>query len=224
MYEFILFDLDNTLLDFDLAEENSLKKVFSKYGIEYNLKNLEDYRNINVSMWAKLEKGEMKKEDVLTKRFDNFFELHGKKIDSNEVEDYFRTSLNTNSQLIEGAVEILKELKKRGKKLYTASNGVYKTQLNRMIESNIYDFFDKHFISEQVGYEKPNELFFKYCFENIENAKKEKMLMIGDRIESDILGAKNFGIDSCHYNRKNISKNENATYTVYKLDELLKII
>ncbi|WP_455257523.1 YjjG family noncanonical pyrimidine nucleotidase [Peptoniphilus asaccharolyticus] len=224
MYEIILIDLDNTILDFNAAEENSIRHLFEIYRIENNRENLEKYRKINVYMWGELEKGNMSKEEILTKRFEEFFKLFGIEVDGKDAEDIFRSHLDRNSQLIDGARELLLSLKQMDKRVYTASNGVYSTQLKRMTDANIYNLFDGHFISEKVGFEKPDKGFFEFCFKNIEGANFQNTIMVGDRIESDINGAKNFGIDSCHFD---IGKNNDvsgATYVINKLTDLLKIV
>lgn len=224
MYKIILIDLDNTILDFNAAEENSIRYLFEIYGVENNRENLEKYRKINVYMWGELEKGNMSKDEILTKRFEEFFKLFGIEVDGKKAEDVFRSHLDRNSQLIDGAFELLLELKKMDKKIYTASNGVYSTQIKRMTDSKIYNLFDGHFISEKVGFEKPDRRFFEYCFKNIDGANLKNMLMVGDRIESDINGAKNFGIDSCYFDRKGTMNGKFATYTISNLTDLLKIV
>lgn len=223
MYENILFDLDNTLLDFDSAEENSIKKVFEIYGVEFNTINLEKYRTINIKMWSELEKGNLTKDEVLTKRFEEFFSLFNILVNPREVENVFRSYLDSNCQLIEGATKLLQELKKSGKRIFTASNGVYNTQIRRMTDSGIIGYFDKHFISEKIGYEKPNVLFFKHCYDNIEGATLNNTIMVGDRVASDIIGAKNFGFDTCYFNRNGNGEKE-ATYNVNELSQIIKII
>lgn len=224
MYKIILIDLDNTILDFNAAEENSIRYLFEIYGVENNRENLEKYRKINVYMWGELEKGNMSKDEILTKRFEEFFKLFGIEVDGKKAEDVFRSHLDRNSQLIDGAFELLLGLKKMDKKIYTASNGVYSTQIKRMTDSKIYNLFDGHFISEKVGFEKPDRRFFEYCFKNIDGANLKNVLMVGDRIESDISGAKNFGIDSCYFDRKGTMNGKFATYTITNLSDLLKIV
>ena len=224
MYEIILLDLDNTIFDFDMAEENALKDVFKLNGLSESRENLEAYRKINVYMWGELEKGNMSKGEILTKRFDEFFKLYNIQVDAEETEKIFRSNLDRNCQLIDGAFELLLDLKKMGKKIYTASNGVYSTQIKRMTDSKIYSLFDGHFISERIGFEKPDRRFFECCFENIDGANLKNVLMVGDRIESDINGAKNFGIDSCYFDRKGTMNGKFATYTISNLTDLLKIV
>lgn len=219
MYENILFDLDDTILDFSYGERQGIQEVFSSENIEFNDENFEKYKKINKELWMSLEKGEIPKNEVLTKRFEEFFKLFGIKVNPQEKENIFRKNINNSYKLIDGAIEILEYLKGKGKKIYTASNGLEYTQMIRMKKSGIYDYFSKHFISEKVGYEKPSTLFFEYCMSNIEGANKQNTIMIGDSLTSDIKGANDYGIDSCYLN---IHKTQDMSMT-YKIDKLLEL-
>lgn len=223
MYDNILFDLDDTLLDFSFGERQGIQEVFSSENIEFNEENFEKYRKINKNLWMSLEKGEISKNEVLTKRFEEFFKLFDIKVNPQEKEDIFRKNINNSYKLIDGAVEILEYLKNKGKKIYTASNGLEYTQMIRMKKSGIYDYFSNHFISEKVGYEKPNTLFFEYCMSNIKGANKQNTIMIGDSLSSDIKGANDYGIDSCYLNIHK-TQDKSMTYKIDKLIELKEII
>ncbi len=103
------------------------------------------------------------------------------------------------------------------------NSSVYDTQIQRLKNAGIYDLFDGMFISEKVGYEKPALPFFEYCFNNIQGFEKEKTIMVGDSISSDIQGAVNAGIDSCLFSRSENPVLSSATYTIRDISELLHI-
>lgn len=224
MYQFILLDLDNTILDFDTTEKNSFKKIIESFSIEFNLEVLSQYKQINTSLWKLLEQGKVTKDTVLNIRFSEFFKLYNIDVDGEKVEMQFRQYLDESSDLVPNAKNTLLELKNRGKKLYTASNGVYSTQIQRLTNAGILDLFDDMFISEKVGYEKPSVHFFKYCLDNIKDIEKDKIIMVGDSISSDIQGALNAGIDSCYYKHNKELDCLNATYTINDISELLEIV
>ena len=102
---------------------------------------------------------------------------------------------------MEGALELLQYL--HGKyRLYVVSNGTLVCQQGRMKNTGITGFFDSHFISQQIGFEKPQKEFFDHCFENIPDFKKEETVIVGDSISADIIGGKNAGIKTVWFNTK----------------------
>ena len=224
MYQFILLDLDNTILDFDLTEKKSLKKIIESFSIEFDLEMLNQYRKINSSLWKLLEQGKVTRDIVLNTRFSEFFKLYNLDVDGKKVEEQFRVYLDESSDLVPNAKNTLIELKRRNKKLYAASNGVYSTQIQRLTNAGIINLFDDVFISEKIGYEKPSKHFFEHCLNTIKDVEIEKVIMVGDSISSDIQGALNAGIDSCYYKyNKNIDCLD-ASYTINDISELLKIV
>lgn len=224
MYDIFLFDLDNTILDFDQAERDSFYNIIASSPLTYDDSLLASYQKINSALWSALEKGQISKEEVLFSRFQRFFESYDISVDGKKVEEAYRSYLNLSSCLIPDAKTILQELKKRGKRIYSASNGVFQTQITRLKNANIYDFFDGHFISEQIGYEKPSPHFFDYCFKNLKTVSKKSILMVGDSPTADVNGAITAGLDVCFYQHKKESQAPNATYTILNLLDLYRFI
>jgi 2-haloacid dehalogenase len=221
MYRIFLLDIDNTLLDFDAAEEQGFIKMIQSYDLEYNDEMLSQYKKMNRHLWDLLEQGKIGREELLNTRFHEFFRLYDTEISGEEAEGRYREHLGNNSDLIPGAKGTLIKLKQMGKQLYTASNGVYSTQIQRLKNAGIYHLFDGMFISEQVGYEKPSLYFFQHCFNNIQNFEKDKAIMVGDSLSSDIQGAVNVGIDSCLFNRSLETLPTGATHTIHDISQLL---
>lgn len=224
MYDVILLDLDNTILDFDAAEKSSFIKIIEESSLEYKDELLINYKKINTTLWNKLEQGEISKKMVLNTRFTEFFKLYGIDVDGALLEEKYRFYLDESSLLIKNAKDTLIKLKKMGRKIYSASNGVYTTQIKRLKNSGIIDYFDDHFISDLISYEKPSPLFFDFCIKSIGSIEKSSILMVGDNPSSDIIGARNFGIDSCLYQHIPHITSEYATYTISDISELLIII
>ncbi|WP_077612215.1 YjjG family noncanonical pyrimidine nucleotidase [Clostridium sp. Marseille-P2415] len=223
MYQTFLLDIDNTLLDFDAAEKRGLKKVIESYGVEYDSGMLKEYKKLNRNLWDLLEQGKISRDVLLNTRFGEFFRLYQIEASGTEAEARFRRLLGDSSDLIPNVKETLLQLKKMGKQLYTASNGVYSTQIQRLTNAGIHDLFDGMFISEQVGYEKPSPYFFEYCFNNIPDFEKEKAVMVGDSISSDIKGAADAGMDSCLFLRSEKPVPSNATHTIRDISELINL-
>lgn len=224
MYDIILLDLDNTILDFDSAEKDSFRKIIVTTRLKYSDELLQEYKKINTSLWNRLEQGKISKEVVLNTRFSEFFSLYGIQVDGMAMEKKYRFYLDNSSSLIPNAEYTLKKLKIIGKRIYSASNGVYSTQIKRLSNAGIIDLFDGHFISERIKYEKPSPYFFEFCIKNICGVPKSSIIMVGDSPTSDVQGAINAGIDSCFYQRDKSVTCTYAKYTIYDISKLLEIV
>ena len=222
-YKYLLFDLDDTLLDFGKAQVLAFKKLLEDENIEYSDESFEKYETINKSLWRSFERGEISNKEVTSERFIRFFALFGMEVDGSEVDNRFRSYLAEGNQLFEGIVEMLEKLSLTHK-LYIASNGIGITQHTRLKNNNLNKYFDKIFISEEIDSKKPDREFFDIILKEIGVEDKGEVLMIGDTLTSDILGANNVGIDSCLVDIHGIENSEiNPTYKIAKTIDLLNI-
>ena len=74
----IFWDIDGTLLNFEVAEESAIRKGFAAFGLgPCSDAMLAEYSTINRTYWQRLERGEITKQAVLEGRFQEFFSLHG---------------------------------------------------------------------------------------------------------------------------------------------------
>ena len=203
MIKAVLIDIDNTLLSFDGYVKATLKEGFKRFELaEYEDWMYDVFTRINLNFWHGLEKGEVTFEDIERDRFNAVFKEIGIEYDGPTFEKYFRECLNDSAIVMDGAMELLRYLKGRYI-LCSASNGPYYQQTNRLRLASMLDFFDMHFISEEVGYSKPSEEFFKTVMERLN--EKEKILssecvIIGDSITSDMTGGKRCGMVTCWFN------------------------
>lgn len=223
-YNIILFDLDNTLLDFDTNQAESLKKLFSEKGIELTDEIYNTYDGINQELWKEYELGKISIDTLLNTRFAKTMILYNKEVDGKKWETDYRIFLNKGSQLIDGAYDLLNELYK-SHRLFAATNGMKETQVSRLKRSGIYNFFEDVFVSEKVGAQKPSTKFFDYAFSHISNFKRDETLMVGDSLSSDIKGGMDSGIDTCWYNPNQAEPSDviKSTYTIKELSELKEI-
>ena len=214
-YKYLLFDLDDTLLNFQQAQERAFKKLLEDERIEYSYKLFEKYEEINKALWRRFEKGELANTEVTSQRFIQFFELFNKNVDGRETDIRYRSYLAEGNQLFEGIVDMLDRLRKTHK-LYVASNGIGVTQHTRLKNNDLNKYFEKIFISEELGSKKPDREFFEKIFVEV--------LMIGDTLTSDILGANNIGIDSCLVDIYNVENSEIIpTYKINKTIDILEL-
>ena len=225
-YSTILFDADNTLLDFDMAEKNALTQILGEIGVDVTDEITKLYSEINLSYWRAFERGEVTKAELRTRRFKDLFEQIGFDYKNNLlfVADTYLSYLAKGAFLLDGALYLCEKLKEAGYLLYIITNGVSATQKSRLSKSGLDKVMDGVFISEDIGVQKPFLKFFEYVFENIREKDKSKIIVVGDSYGSDIKGACNAGLDCVWLNRKN---EENAhslpiTKEIESLSELFE--
>lgn len=224
-YDLVLFDIDGTLLDFDMTEKIALEDTCREYGFPYNEEMLNVYHQINVECWKQLEEGLINKEELAFIRFDRFFKKFNLKGEPIEFNTKYRSRLGEGAYLIKNAVEICKTL--YGKvDLAVASNGGKDIQYNRLRKVDLEKYFKYLFISEEIGYNKPDIRFFETVFERANVISPERVLIIGDSISADIQGGNIAGIKTCWYNPKGIKDDKaiKKDFIIKDLMELEKII
>lgn len=225
-YKVLLFDIDDTLLDFDKAETLSIIECFEKYNISYNDDVVKHYKEINLSYWKEFEKGNTTIPKLMVDRFKKLLSIYKEELVgiASEFNEYYLSRLNLKNDIIPNADIVIKELKKYYK-IYPASNGVGATQVDRIESSKLKGLFDKYYVSGFIGYQKPSIEFFDYIFNDLKEYKKEDFLMIGDSETSDINGGINAGIDTCYFNnRAKKLKSAKPKYEINNLLDLLKIL
>lgn len=225
-YEILLFDADNTVLDFDKSEEQALKVAFANNGLPFDERVLRIYRKNNIAQWQRYERGEISRDEVLVNRFTDTFAQLGISPNVATVADLYESQLHLGYFTVPHAEQVLAVLSKSGYRLYIVSNGVLSIQNSRMAGSGLDKYFIRRFISEEIGYPKPNVEFFKRSFAQIENFDKSKTLIIGDSLSGDIQGGVNAEIDSCWFNPNKVENSTNVTptYEISDLREILNIV
>lgn len=221
-YSVILFDVDDTLLDFDICEREALCDALLLSGVSPSEEMIEAYKQINFNLWKALERGEIAREELMTRRFSELSDLYSLSLDDARVARDYVFCLGQKVHFISGAKELLAAL--YGKvKMYIVTNGLASVQNSRYLLAGFDKIFDGMFISEELGANKPDSRFFEYVAEHIEGFQKESTLIVGDSITSDIAGGINFGIDTCWYSPKNKTTKLTPTYIVDSLDKVLEI-
>ena len=225
MLKYILFDLDDTIFDFTKAERVAITEVFEKIGIEPSEKNIERYCEINRECWGMLERGEMTREEIVVLRFDRFFSEFNLDFSPKMTQEMYVRALGSHHYFIEGAENVLSALSKKYK-LYAVTNGLFAVQSPRIRDARLDRFFDGYFISEDIGFSKPRVEFFDIAFSKTEGFEKEKAIIVGDSLQSDILGGKNAGVRTCYYNPNNKENKGKIIpdYEIKKLSELPRLL
>lgn len=224
MYTSLFLDIDNTLLDFTKAEAVAVRKVLQSYALPCDDNAVKTYSEINRQYWERFERGEIPKSDIFEGRFKTFLEFYGEERNTAEISRDYCANLSEGYFKVEYAEEILKYLKEKGYKLYATTNGLSSTQFKRIKNSGIEPFFDRIFVSEEIGHQKPEKEYFDYVIENISEKDKSKMLIVGDSQSSDILGGVNAGIDTCWYNPSKFEPKFSSKFTISSLLELKNLL
>lgn len=221
-YKTLLFDIDDTLLDFKAAEKQALVALFKHLQLPLSTENYTYYHELNAHLWQQFERGKITKPELLVRRFSGLLEHIGNTtLDGGEVEMQYRHYLSLGHQTMPHATQLLANLSQRHQ-LYVITNGVTTTQQRRLREADFNRYFEQVFISEQVGAQKPESAFFERVAGTIENFDKQHTLVIGDSLSSDIKGANGFGVDSVWFNPTH-QANDGVAKPTYEIDQLLKL-
>lgn len=226
-FDILLWDVDGTLLDFAAAEEAAIRALFSEFGLGICTDEmLSRYSAINKKYWERLERGEMTKPEILVGRFEEFFKSEG--LDSSIAEDFndrYQLGLGDTIAYCDDSYELVSSLKGKIPQ-YVVSNGTVIAQTKKLERSGFDKLMDGIFLSEDLGYEKPRIEFFDIVMKAIGEPEKERVLIVGDSLTSDILGGNTAGIKTCFYNPKELKNNTKAVpdYEVKNLREVIGIL
>ena len=154
-----------------------------------------------------------------------FFEIYNIKATTDSFNKLLDEGFQKSGTLFSNVEHVLKKLKQRYK-LGIITNGPKSQQYIRLKNTGIYEYFSYIFISEEVGYNKPDIKFFEYVLRKIEEKDKSKILIVGDSLTSDIQGGNNCDLKTCWYNRKleNNKLSIKPDYEIKNLEELLDIL
>lgn len=221
-YKYLLFDADNTILDFKASEEQTLRVLFTEFGIDDYELGRYHFHEVSKRIWEDLESGRISMDYLKVERFRILLELLNHNCNPEHMANYFLEQLSKQEHMIPGAYEVLSELSEYYN-LYVASNGFYDIQVNRFKTTGLHPLFKDYFISEEIGYSKPDVRYFEEIVNRIKPSKTTELLMIGDSMTSDIKGAVNSGIDAVYFNPHG-QKSDMAKYNIDKLTDLLELL
>lgn len=224
-YKTLLFDVDDTLLDFQKAEKSALRMLFEEKGMSLTSEIEAQYKKINKSLWTAFEEGKINRDEVVNTRFSILFKEYGEEVDGILFENNYRSYLEEGNQLMEGALRFINQIQSEYD-LYIVTNGISKTQDKRLRNAGLHALFQDIFVSEDTGYQKPMKEYFDYVFERIPNFVPEEGLIIGDSLSADMKGGYVAGIDTCWFNpeRKLNDSGIIPTYEVHNFEELYALL
>lgn len=228
-YRFVFIDLDDTLWDFHTNARISLELMFNDRGLDSYFSNFDEFFRIyakrNIELWEAYGKGEITQEHLKAERFR--YPLSKMGIDdaalAEEIGHQYLDILPTQKVLMPDALNVLNYLKSRYP-LTIISNGFKETQHRKINSAGIAEFFAHIVLSEEAGALKPDPRIFEYAMQ-LNDARPEECIMIGDSYAADIQGAINAGIDQVYYPLNgNKSDNQHSTFLISQLSELYQIL
>lgn len=225
-FDIILWDVDQTLLDFKRSEKFAIMHCFELFQMTATDEIVELYSQINDRYWKQIEKGEIERKDALIGRFQTLFEiLHINDVDPVAFQVQYADALGSVYYFLDHSYELVKRLKGKYRQ-YLVTNGITKTQTKKLQLSGLDKLVEGIFISEQMGAPKPQKAYFDKCFSLIPDFDAKRTILVGDSLTSDMLGGNNAGIMTCWYNPNGLENNSQAhvDYEIKNLNDILSIL
>ena len=233
-YQDLFVDFDDTLYDTHGNAVIALSETFEAFRLERYFADpqvfYDAYWLANIDLWTRYSKGEITRAYLIVERFRRpLSEGQGLEVSEAlclEMSDRFLDFCSVKPGVVEGAHELMDYLKKKDYRMHMTSNGFHEVQYKKLDACGLRDYFDTIILSEDAGVNKPSPQFFDYAFRQ-SGAHRETTLMIGDNLQTDILGALNAGIDAMLFNRWGVDPTDSPlppTFVVDRLADIMKIL
>ena len=229
-YKDLFVDFDDTLYDTHGNAVIALKETFEYFHLDRCFSDpqlfYDAYWTANIDLWSRYSKGEITRDYLIVERFRRPLSV-GIGIDVTEqlclqMSDVFLDFCSCKPGVVEGAHELMDYLRQKGYRMHMTSNGFHEVQYKKLAACGLTDYFDTIILSEDAGVNKPSPLYFDYALK-VSGADKTSTLMIGDNLQTDILGALNAGIDALLFNRWAVNIDEADKRPTFVVDRLSAI-
>ena len=230
-YKDLFVDFDDTLYDTHGNSVIALRETFEAFRLERWFPDPQTFYDAywlaNIDLWTRYSRGEITRDYLIVERFRRpLSEGRGLEITEAlclEMSDRFLEFCATKSGVVEGAHELMDYLKGRGYRMHMTSNGFHEVQYKKLAASGLCDYFDTIILSEDAGANKPSKAFFDYALAK-SGASVDTTMMIGDNLQTDIIGAHDVGLDTILFNRWDVQPSDIPTHTVAALREIMQIL
>ena len=224
-YQWMLFDADGTLFDFERTAAEALQRTFLDFGEDFDPAFFKLYRSIDKRLWEALERGTLTRDRLHVQRFEELLVRLGVERDSKTFADQYLGHVGEGTHLIRGAAEVVAYIAERAR-LALITNGFAHVQRPRFARAPITRHFECIVISDEVGVAKPNPRIFDEAFRKMGSPDREEVLLVGDSLSADIQGGLDYGIDVCWFNpyASDAPVDMEITYMIRELAELRDMV
>jgi len=227
-YQAFILDADNTLFDFDRAEQAALREALTSSGYQnYPEDVFVRYHRINEELWKLFERGMIEQQDLRTERFRRLIDELPRRgstlpVDPASIGQLYIEALSEKGYLLAHAIAVLQGLSSEVP-LLLLSNGIASVQRRRIDRSGIGAYFKEILISTEVGIAKPDPGIFALAIEKL-HCREEDVLCVGDSPSSDIRGGHNAGIDTCWYAPRDTTYPAEEPRPLYRISDLRQLL
>jgi len=226
MIEAILFDFDDTLINYQVSERYGLTRALELCGVQVREEHLQIYREENQRLWKLVEKGEMSTAELRIRRFEILLARTGLQVDISpeKLGELYLHHFAEVGELEDGALQLLRWVKNHPRlKTAILTNGFKDTQRRRFAVTQVEEFFDELFISGEMGVKKPEPAIFHMSLEKLKISNPQQVLIVGDNLVSDIMGGRGAGLQTCWYNPEGKDPGEYSRYIDYEINHLSEL-
>ena len=230
-YKDLFIDFDDTLYDTHGNAVIALSETFNAFHLERFFSDpqvfYDAYWEANIDLWSRYSKGEITRPYLILERFRRPLSVgDGLPVTEDlclEMSDRFLDFCSSEPGVVEGAHKLMDYLKQKGYRMHMCSNGFHEVQYKKLAACGLKSYFDTIILSEDAGANKPSPLYFDYALK-VSGADKATTLMIGDNLQTDIMGAHQAGLDTILFNRWKVEYSSVPTHIVATLGEIMNIL
>ena len=197
MYRAIFIDIDDTLLDYIPCCREAFELALPEHPEYFDL-----FFEISGRLFSEAKHGLHTIAEVMELYPKEFIATIGYPPEAvDPFKHAFRAAWGKTHTLVPGAKEMLENLQTKGYRLFAASNSFGHLQRSRLEKAGILKYFEDTYISMDIGYDKPDIRFYQEALRRCGLQAKE-VLMIGDSMTTDVIGAQKAGMDALFFNRQ----------------------